>query len=811
MRKRLSTNGVVCQWITMAACLMAFSAGAQRGETQPARTQTQPAQPTTQPGAAPVGLEGKHSIAYAVFSPDGRRVAAGAGLKTARLWDAATGKELAVLRHDGHEEYDVRVLAFSADSARLVTVVQNNARVWNGADGTLIAEFSGHQLQWSGVAFSPDGKRIVTALDYNDARLCDVDTGKELAILRKSSLRIGNAMFSPDSKRILADPARVLNAETGDDVATLHEHTGPADAAAFSPDGKRVATVVRSLGLLGRNVRVWNADTGEELFTLKGHDKYLANTAVFSPDGKRILTTADDYTARVWDAATGKELAVMDHPIGPVVRGAFCADSKRVLTTANDILRVWDADTGKKVAVMPGGEKIGHLVAVSADWKRVLVRPGDNADRANRVLDVVFADPKTDPDDLEEARLNEKSIALRGHERSIHSVVFSPDSKRILTRSGDDTTRLWDVATGNELMIVRHEQAVWRKDKQASWREDAGVVFGLKGHLMISTRDEAANVIRVRDVDNDKELAALQAPEAAVSSVTFSPDGKRALAKVDDLTARVWDVATGKELLVLGPPPDPFSREDRADRPDRRWGMFDSAVFSPTGKHIVTICGYGIASRSTAHGNFATLYNAETGKEIPLLYSEKSRRAGEDFLHASFSPDGKRLIIAGYGDGVARVWNTEDGKEILALDGHEREAGYAAFTRGAGYAAFTPDGKRVVTAGMWWDNDIRIWNAADGKEITVLRVPGKPERPPHIVKTTLSPDGKQIVAFSHDSTVRIWSIADGKERAVLRIPASQDNIPVISPDGQRVVTFSIWGKTARVWNIDALTEKSGGK
>ena len=204
-------------------------------------------------------------IGSAAFSPDGARIVTASDDGTARLWDAATGKEIAVLR--GHEGY-VRSAAFSPDGARIVTASDDRtARLWDAATGKEIAVLRGHEGYVRSVAFSPDGARIVTASHDRTARVWDAATGKEIAVLRG--------------------------------------HEDSVYSAAFSPDGARVVTAS-----VDRTARVWDAATGKEIAVLRGH-KDLVYSAAFSPDGARIVTASGDGTARLWDAATGKEIAVL--------------------------------------------------------------------------------------------------------------------------------------------------------------------------------------------------------------------------------------------------------------------------------------------------------------------------------------------------------------------------------------------------------------------------------------------------------------------------------------------------------------------
>ena len=90
--------------------------------------------------------------------------------------------------------------------------------------------------------------------------------------------------------------------------------------------------------------------TGKEIAVLRGHE-YQVNSAVFSPDGTRVVTASADKTARIWDAATGKEVAVLRHE-DEVYSAAFSTDGTRIVTTSSQTTRIWDAATGKETAVL---------------------------------------------------------------------------------------------------------------------------------------------------------------------------------------------------------------------------------------------------------------------------------------------------------------------------------------------------------------------------------------------------------------------------------------------------------------------------
>ena len=127
------------------------------------------------------------------------------------------------------------------------------------------------------------------------------------------------------------------------------------------------------------------------------------------------------------------------------------------------------------------------------------------------------------------------SSALRGHGTSVNSAVFSPDGARVLTASYDNTARLWDAASGQELRVLRgHEHQV------------NSAVFSPDGARVLTASD--GNTARLWDAASGQELRVLRGHECSVYSAVFSPDGARVLTASADNTARLWDAASGQEL-----------------------------------------------------------------------------------------------------------------------------------------------------------------------------------------------------------------------------------------------------------------------
>jgi WD40 repeat protein len=193
------------------------------------------------------------------------------------------------MRHDG----EVYAASFSPDGRRVVTASRGKtARVWDAESGKPVGEPMRHEGDVHAASFSPDGKRIVTASDDRSARVWDAESGEPIGEPMRHEGPVRTASFSPDGRRILTG-WRVWEAETGKPVGEPMREGG---AASFSPDGRWIVTASE------HTVRVWDAESGKPVAGPMSHEGVFW-TASFSPDGRRIVTASSDNTAQVWDVA----------------------------------------------------------------------------------------------------------------------------------------------------------------------------------------------------------------------------------------------------------------------------------------------------------------------------------------------------------------------------------------------------------------------------------------------------------------------------------------------------------------------------
>jgi WD40 repeat protein len=586
------------------------------------------------------------TVSWVAFSPDGKHLASASRDHTVKLWDAATGKVIRTLQ--GHTDA-VNSVAFSRDGLRLASAsMDGTVKLWDTTSGQEILTLRGHTGPAPGVAFSPDGKRLASAGRDHTVKLWDAATGKVIRTLQGHTSAVYRVAFSPDGKQLASTSddktVRVWDAAKGQEILKLQGHTNSVFGVAFSPDGRRLAS-----GGYDGTVRVWDAATGQETLAFKRHMGLVYGVA-FSPDGGRLASAGQDATVRVWDAATGQETLTLREHTHRVISVAFSPDGRRLASASWDgTVRVWDSALRQKPLTLEGHTERVFGVAFSRDGRQLASASWDGTVQ------------------LWDAVTGEALRCLNGHKGNVYDVAFSLDGRWIATASRDRTVRLWDAATGQPIRPLEEHAG-----------EVMGVAFSPDSRRLASTGLDGT--VRVWDPATGQQTLVLKGYTGGALTVTlsaapsyrpaFSPDGQRLAAASGDNFVKVWDSATGEEMLTC------------KGHTSRVFGV----AFSPDGKHLA----------SAGNDQTVRIWDAATGREIRSLQTYSG-----SVLSVAFSPDGRRLASAG-GDPTVRLWDWATGQELLTLKGH----------RGAVFCiAFSPDGRRLASASQ--DRTVKVWDATE--------------------------------------------------------------------------------------------------
>lgn len=472
---------------------------------------------------------------------------------------------------------------------------------------------------------------------------------------------------------------------SGRELRTLRAHEKGVETCAIAPDGSFLASAGQD-GVL----RLWSPSSGREILSLDGADAIWA--CAVAPDSSFVVFASDAVTLRLVDPSSGATLRELRGHTGAIIDCAVSPDRQMVASTGSDgEVMLWDVDSGRE---------LWSLRRHGVDALKALNAAGHFPDQP------IF--------------------------KHVNACAIAPDGSCVVSAGADDTLRVWDPATGEELRVLKGHGGIDDLEDCAVTPDGLSVVG--------AARD---GTLTVWDLATGAELLSFEGHAGQVNACALSADGSLLVSASDDHTVKLWDAR------LLGP--------ESKLREGHREKVSDCAV-APDGSYVLSVSWEYYA------GETVRLVDTADGHEVMALRSDVWGISG-----CAIAADGSFMAWAGNGqapgDGDLELWDAKRGMRLRTL------------TAKAGSCAISPDSSMVITAEG-------IWDAASGNKVATLQGDTG-----EVSDCALTPDGSLLVTASSDGTVIAWAL-ESRERTISFETGEEILSCAVAPDHSFVVCGS---------------------
>jgi WD40 repeat protein len=561
------------------------------------------------------------------------------------------------------------------------------------ADGPLpMLDTGGHMALIKGLAFTPDGRQLVSASDDKTIRVWDIATGKTLRTIRGEAApgdpgKIYAMALSPDGKWLAAGgwthwnckgrcgEIRLYDFASGKLVALLKGHENVVYGLAFSPDGQRLIS-----GSFDNSAIIWDVAARQALHLLKGHRDHVT-TVGFTPDGARAVTGSADHELRLWRVADGALLRTMTGHRDQVLSLALAPDGRIASGDVLGEIRLWDGRTGAFLRTLVWQATAIGSLSFSPDGKMLLSGVGTtklptNQTQLSRMMLAVksgtlFAGHVYD------AVSGREIVSHGGYNNIVVATAISADGRWAATGGGDDEAiHVWELrngvrrqdTNGQPLNLHGTGRIVWAAGfsadgRQAGWGNEPDY----KSHNDRGPLQQALTLPGAKGaLTAPQELGSGAAGvfrRAEASHGTWSLSHRKGgTYGYDDA---ILDISEGGKIRAS------------IERGDTDGGVHRTYSFTPDGETIISGGNYGAL----------TAYSRD-GKKLGDFVGHES-----DIFSVAPSPDG-RYLLSGSADQTLRLWNLKT-RELLVTLFQGKDGEWVMWTPQGFYGASGPGAELI--------------------------------------------------------------------------------------------------------------------
>ncbi|BAZ13109.1 WD repeat-containing protein [Calothrix sp. NIES-4071] len=434
-------------------------------------------------------------------------------------------------------------------------------------------------------------------------------------------------------------------------VRTLNGHSGSVNAVTITADGRRLIS-----GSSDNSLKVWNLETGEELFSLIGHTASVTAVAATS-DSKLVISGSQDNTLRVWNLETRKELLAFKGHRNCINAISISRNSKQVVSASSDsIINIWNLETGEKQFNLNSHRSPVHTLTITSNDKLVI---SGSLDGIIKVWN------------LETGR---EILTFKNHNSAIRTVFVNPDGNEVVSASSNNNVRCWSLDTGKQLL---------NSPNKNDWVSTVTVTSDMS--TVISGLSD--NTLKVWNIKTGKTNFTTPNHNGSINAVAVTPNGRQFISASSDHTIKIWNLEIVDESVIT------YAHS----------ASINAVAIIPNSKQVI----------SASSDSTLKIWNMETGEKNFTLFGHTDSVNG-----VAVTPDGKQVVSAS-SDNTLQVWNlgarkiffdfirnSKTPKKILTLTGHNNKVNAVAISS---------DGKILISASS--DNTIKLWKLATGKEL----------------------------------------------------------------------------------------------